>query len=318
MAAAAAAAEDKYNRKNPAVKRILQEVKEMQSHPSDDFMSLPLEENIFEWQFAILGPRDSEFEGGIYHGRIQLPADYPFKPPAFMMLTPNGRFETQTKICLSISNHHPEHWQPSWSVRTALVALIAFMPTDPDGALGSLDYKKEERHALAVKSREAAPRFGTPERQKLIDEIHQYMLTKAPPVPPLPKTPNTNEQTNDSANEATLTNPNPEVTAPPEPVPNPEPEQRIVEDVREVRLNAAAGRVRLSFSAGVRLTRRVPAAEVAEQAHGHNMRPDARTEVRVQKPGIDDRWFTGAAVALTLAIIVLLVKKYLKSQGIVG
>lgn len=36
-------AEDKYNRKNPAVKRILQEVKEMQSNPSDDFVSLPLE-----------------------------------------------------------------------------------------------------------------------------------------------------------------------------------------------------------------------------------------------------------------------------------
>ncbi|KAL3623262.1 Ubiquitin-conjugating enzyme E2 32 [Castilleja foliolosa] len=87
----------------------------MQSNPSDDFMSLPLEENIFEWQFAIRGPRDSEFEGGIYHGRIQLPAEYPFKPPSFMLLTPNGRFETQTKICLSISNHHPEHWQPSWS-----------------------------------------------------------------------------------------------------------------------------------------------------------------------------------------------------------
>ncbi|KAL3641099.1 Ubiquitin-conjugating enzyme E2 32 [Castilleja foliolosa] len=88
----------------------------MQSNPSDDFMSLPLEENIFEWQFAIRGPRDSEFEGGIYHGRIQLPAEYPLKPPSFMLLTPNGRFETQTKICLSISNHHPEHWQPSWSV----------------------------------------------------------------------------------------------------------------------------------------------------------------------------------------------------------
>ncbi|KAL3650096.1 hypothetical protein CASFOL_006499 [Castilleja foliolosa] len=59
----------------------------MQSNPSDDFMSLPLEENIFEWQFAIRGPRDSEFEGGIYHGRIQLPAEYPFKPPSFMLLT---------------------------------------------------------------------------------------------------------------------------------------------------------------------------------------------------------------------------------------
>ena len=37
------AATAKYNRSNPAVKRILQEVKEMQSNPSPDFMALPLE-----------------------------------------------------------------------------------------------------------------------------------------------------------------------------------------------------------------------------------------------------------------------------------
>ena len=42
------------------------------------------------------------------------------------------------KICLSISSHHPEHWQPSWSIRTALTALIAFMPSPGAGALGSL------------------------------------------------------------------------------------------------------------------------------------------------------------------------------------
>lgn len=77
-------------------------------------------------------------QGGIYHGRILLPAEYPFKPPAFMMLTPSGRFQTGVKICLSISSHHPEHWQPSWSVRTALMALIAFMPTPGNGAIGSI------------------------------------------------------------------------------------------------------------------------------------------------------------------------------------
>ena len=55
-----------------------------------------------------------------------------------MMLTPNGRFETNTKICLSISSYHPEHWQPSWSMRTALTALIAFLPTHGQGAIGSL------------------------------------------------------------------------------------------------------------------------------------------------------------------------------------
>jgi len=45
------------------------------------------------------------------------------------------------------------------------------MPTNPNGALGSLNYKKEDRRALAIKSREAPPKFGTPERQKLIDEV---------------------------------------------------------------------------------------------------------------------------------------------------
>lgn len=64
-----------------------------------------------------------------------------------------------------------------FAVRTALVALIAFMPTNPDGALGSLDYTKEERHALAIKSREATPKFGTPERQKLMDEVCLIQLS---------------------------------------------------------------------------------------------------------------------------------------------
>lgn len=171
-------ASSKYNLNNPGVKRILQEVKEMQSNPSEDYMSLPLEENIFEWQFAIRGPQDTEFEGGIFHGRIQLPAEYPFKPPSFMLLTPNGRFETQTKICLSISQYHPEHWQPSWSVRTALVALIAFMPTKGNGAIGSQDFTAEERKALALKSVEAPPKYGSEERQKVIDEIHEEMVKK--------------------------------------------------------------------------------------------------------------------------------------------
>jgi len=162
--------------KNPAVKRILQEIKEVQADTSGDFIAEALETDIFEWHFVIRGPPDTEFEGGIYHGRILLPADYPFKPPGFMMLSPTGRFETMMKICLSISSHHPEHWQPSWSVRTALTAMIAFMPTPGEGALGSLDCPKEERRKMAAKSREAAPRFGSAERQKLIDEMHMRML----------------------------------------------------------------------------------------------------------------------------------------------
>ncbi|KAJ4722031.1 Ubiquitin-conjugating enzyme, E2 [Melia azedarach] len=297
-------AEDKYNLKNPAVKRILQEVKEMQSNPSDDFMSLPLEENIFEWQFAISGPRDTEFEGGIYHGRIQLPAEYPFKPPSFMLLTPNGRFETQTKICLSISNHHPEHWQPSWSewheapkqknLRTALVALIAFMPTNPNGALGSLDYKKEERRALAVKSREAAPRFGTPERQKLIDEIHEYMLSKAPPVPQLSSSEESSEEklaARESEAQANSLDAGSVAT---------EEQHPVSAEVQEVSANTNPQ------PTGAGTSRDVPASS--------SIQFQPKPKARVQKPA-DDRILTWAAVGLTIAILVLLLKKFMKSNG---
>ncbi|KAE8683499.1 Ubiquitin-conjugating enzyme E2 J1 [Hibiscus syriacus] len=297
-------AEDKYNLKNPAVKRILQEVKEMQSNPSDDFMSLPLEENIFEWQFAIRGPRDSEFEGGIYHGRIQLPAEYPFKPPSFMLLTPNGRFETQTKICLSISNHHPEHWQPSWSVRTALVALIAFMPTSPNSALGSLDYKKEERHALAIKSHEAAPKFGTPERQKLIDEIHEYMLSKAPSVPQLSPSEASEERPTNSDGEAqanqlyTIT-----MVAETRPL-NPTVHNRAVEEEPLTQTNANPRNAEMRTREAVR--------EISAREPSHQ--PLQRPEMRVQRSA-DDRLFTWAAVGLTIAILILLFKKFMKSSG---
>lgn len=35
-------------------------------------------------------------------------------------LQPNGRFEINKKICLSISGHHPESWQPSWSCKLGI------------------------------------------------------------------------------------------------------------------------------------------------------------------------------------------------------
>ncbi|KAG2439668.1 hypothetical protein HYH02_010550 [Chlamydomonas schloesseri] len=166
----------KFNLRNPAVKRIMQEIKEIKQDTSGDFLAEALESDIFEWHFVIRGPRDTEFEGGIYHGRILLPAEYPFKPPSFMMLTPNGRFETNMKICLSISSHHPEHWQPSWSVRTALMALIAFMPTPGNGALGAIDFTKDERRILAARSRTELPRFGSADRQRVIEDMHGRML----------------------------------------------------------------------------------------------------------------------------------------------
>ncbi|XP_054708283.1 ubiquitin-conjugating enzyme E2 J1-like [Uloborus diversus] len=142
-----------YNLRNPAVKRLMKEAEELRC-PTVEYYAQPLEDNLFEWHFTVRGPPKTDFEGGIYHGRITLPTDYPMKPPSIILLTPNGRFEINKKICLSISGHHPESWRPSWSIRTALLAIIGFMPTHGNGAIGSLEYTPEERQLLALKSQE--------------------------------------------------------------------------------------------------------------------------------------------------------------------
>ncbi|BFG31004.1 hypothetical protein CerSpe_172780 [Prunus speciosa] len=168
-----------FNLRNSIEARLIQqELEKMHSNPSDDFKCLALTSNPYDWQFAIRGPNGTEFEGGIYHGRIQFSEEYPDKLPILTLLTENGRFKTQTEIGFSMNIFYPYP-----RVRDALYKLIELLPTYPDGALGSVEYDKEERRVLAIKSREAAPRYGTAERQKLIDEIHKYMLSKVPPVP---------------------------------------------------------------------------------------------------------------------------------------
>jgi len=133
-------------------RRLLSELKKLQKDPPQHFRAEPLEENIFEWHFTILGPEDSDFEGGVYHGKLKLPPEYPMKPPKIILLTPQGRWKINSKICLSISDFHPETWQPSWGIRTALTALRAFMPTPGKGAIGSLDASSGARKVLAQRS----------------------------------------------------------------------------------------------------------------------------------------------------------------------
>ncbi|GAA6000859.1 uncharacterized protein JCM10292_006462 [Rhodotorula paludigena] len=138
--------------RSAGVRRLLQEHAELQQDSCADYNAAPLEDDLFSWHFT-LRVSSSDYHGGVYHGKLILPSDYPFKPPEVYMLTPSGRFEVNKKICLSISSFHPETWQPSWGIRTALLAIMAFFETDPKGAVGSLEYPSADRRRLALASR---------------------------------------------------------------------------------------------------------------------------------------------------------------------
>ena len=105
------------------------------------------------WHYTIEGQKDSEYAGGVYHGKLLFPAgvwpgcmhqqasclaalpiagpklldsglpsapDYPYKPPSLMMCTPNGRFAPNTKLCLSMTDFHPEVSSPCPCLHAAL------------------------------------------------------------------------------------------------------------------------------------------------------------------------------------------------------
>jgi ubiquitin-conjugating enzyme E2 J1 len=135
------------------IRRINRELSEIQANPPSHWIVSIIGDNILEYHFTIRGPPATEFEGGLYHGRLLLPFNYPFAPPSIMLLNPNGRFEVNKKICLSMSNFHPELWQPAWGIRTMMEALRSFFPTPGDGAIGALDWPVDIRKNLALESR---------------------------------------------------------------------------------------------------------------------------------------------------------------------
>ncbi|GIQ82707.1 hypothetical protein KIPB_003892 [Kipferlia bialata] len=110
-------------------------------------------DELLEWHFSMLGPPDSVYEEGLYHGRITFPSEYPHKPPTLTMLTRSGRFEVGKKICMSNTAYHPESWQPAWGMRTMLTALRSFFEEETEGAVGYIKGSALERRLHATQSK---------------------------------------------------------------------------------------------------------------------------------------------------------------------
>lgn len=121
------------------------------------YASSLIQDNLFEWHFTLRGPKDTVFEEGLYHGKILLPTEYPFRPPDVLFLTPNGRWEVNqkvcllllTRICLTFTGFHEETWQPAWGIRTALLSVQSLMSSKDEAGVGAVSMTAEDRENLA-------------------------------------------------------------------------------------------------------------------------------------------------------------------------
>ena len=135
-----------------AHKRLTREYASINQNPVPYISAHPSEANILEWHYILTGPPDTPYHNGQYWGTLVFPPDYPFAPPAIRMHTPSGRFQTSTRLCLSISDFHPKSFNPAWSVSTILIGLLSFMNSEEMTA-GSLSATKQERKWHAARSK---------------------------------------------------------------------------------------------------------------------------------------------------------------------
>ncbi|GAA6066449.1 ubiquitin-conjugating enzyme E2 J2 [Tachysurus ichikawai] len=121
-----------------ATQRLKQDYLRIKKDPVPYICAEPLPSNILEWHYVVRGPEKTPYEGGYYHGKLVFPREFPFKPPSIYMITPNGRFKCNTRLCLSITDFHPDTWNPAWSVSTILTGLLSFM-VEKGPTLGSIE-----------------------------------------------------------------------------------------------------------------------------------------------------------------------------------
>lgn len=155
-----------------ATSRLRMDYMRLVKDPVPYIVAEPLPSNLLEWHYVVKGPEHSVYSGGLYHGKLVFPAEFPFKPPSIYMTTPNGRFKTNTRLCLSISDYHPDTWNPAWSVATILTGLLSFM-LEKSPTLGSVETTDGAKRRYAADSHQ----FNL--KNKVFLELFPQLATKS-------------------------------------------------------------------------------------------------------------------------------------------
>mmetsp|Transcript_67456 Transcript_67456/g.158239 ORF Transcript_67456/g.158239 Transcript_67456/m.158239 type:complete len:239 (-) Transcript_67456:120-836(-) len=148
-----------------ALTRLRREYAIIQQSPKiPHIVARPSETNILVWHFVLHDlPAEAPYRGGVYEGKLVFPREYPLKPPAIYMLTPSGRFDINTRLCLSMSDFHPESWNPSWRIESILVGLVSFMldPSEPrtTGGMHTSEGKRRDYARASFAFNTARPEF---------------------------------------------------------------------------------------------------------------------------------------------------------------
>ncbi len=115
--------------------RLTKELKDIKKNYTDNLSAGPENDsNIYKWVGVIFGPVGTPYEGGMFHLNINIPIDYPLKPPIITFSTKvyHPNINSAGGICLDILKNA---WSPALSISKVLLSICSLLsdpnPDDP-------------------------------------------------------------------------------------------------------------------------------------------------------------------------------------------
>ena len=117
-----------------AAKRINKELTSLEKDlPQNCMAGLITDDDLHHWQATLQAPEGCFYEDGIFQLDINLPKEYPFKPPKITFLTKiyHPAVNEKGEICLGILTNQ---WSPALTVAKSLFAISTLLskPGDDD------------------------------------------------------------------------------------------------------------------------------------------------------------------------------------------
>ena len=148
-----------------ASKRILAEFKDLCEHPPETGISAGMvdNKNPLHLTATIVGPTESPYAGGMFILDINIPKEYPFKPPVIRFITRiyHSNIDANSgAICMDLLKNQ---WSPALTISKLLLAISSLLvDPNPDDPLSPdiADLYKTNRAYHDITAREWTMRYA--------------------------------------------------------------------------------------------------------------------------------------------------------------
>ncbi len=124
------------------MRRLQSEYKQILNEPNYFYSISPEENNFMIWNFLLIGPYDTIFEGAVFKGKLIFPKEYPNRPPQLTFISDiyHPNIYKDGKVCISILHEgedefgyedSSERWSPTHTVNSIMMSIVSMLP-DPN------------------------------------------------------------------------------------------------------------------------------------------------------------------------------------------